>query len=88
MLTPSCLLLVFAPVLAAQSGGIVEGTVVDSVASKGIPGVTVGLTTAGSKSVVRSAVTDAAGAFSIAGLPPGDYTASFAKPGFRGALPG
>jgi Carboxypeptidase regulatory-like domain len=88
MLTPSCLLLVLAPVLAAQSGGIVGGTVVDSVAGKGIPGVTVDPATAGSKSVVRSAITDTAGAFSIAELPPGDYTASFSKPGFRGALPG
>jgi hypothetical protein len=82
MLTPYGLLLVFAPILAAQSGGIVEGTVVDSVASKGIPGVTVDLTAAGSKSAARSVITDAAGAFRIAGLPPGDYTALFNKPGF------
>src|ERR1035437_9240306 len=86
MLTPYGLLLVFAPILAAQSGGIVEGTVVDSVAGKGIAGITVDLSAAGSKSVARSAITDAGGAFRMAGLPPGDYTASFTKPGFATAL--
>jgi hypothetical protein len=82
MLKRSGLLLVLASILAAQSGGIVEGIVVDSVANQGIPGVTVDLSASVSKSTARSAITEAAGAFRIAGLPPGDYTASFAKPGF------
>jgi Carboxypeptidase regulatory-like domain len=82
MLARFGLFLILAPILAAQSGGIVEGTVVDSVANQGISGVTVDLTAAGSKSAMRSAITDAGGTFRIAGLPPGDYTASFAKPGF------
>ena len=88
MLTRFGLWLVLACLLAAQSGGIVEGTVVDSVANQGIPGVTVDLTAAGSKAVARSAITDAAGAFRIAGLPPGDYTAGFSKSGYSGTLTG
>ena len=76
------LLLALAPILVAQGGGAVEGTVVENVGNRGIPGVTVGLSAAGSQSVARSAITDDAGAFRIAGLPPGDYAVSFAKPGF------
>jgi protocatechuate 3,4-dioxygenase beta subunit len=86
MLSRFALWLVLAPALAAQGGGTVEGTVVDSVANRGIPGVTVDLTADGSKAVARSAITDAAGAFRISGLAPGDYAASFAKPGFSEAF--
>jgi protocatechuate 3,4-dioxygenase beta subunit len=82
------LALVFASLLSAQSGGTVEGTVVDSKARRGIPGVTVEATPAKSKTVTGTAVTDAAGAFRIEGLAPGDYTVWFSKPGFMPAMMG
>jgi protocatechuate 3,4-dioxygenase beta subunit len=78
------LLLGFVPLVSAQTGGTVEGTVVDGATQRGIPGVTVDVTPAKSKGVAASAVTDAAGAFRIEGLAAGDYTASFSKSGYTG----
>ena len=80
------LALIVVPLLPAQTGGSVEGRVVDSVAHRGIPGVAVELTPADANTARRGTITDAAGGFRIEGLPPGDYTASYKKDGFSSGV--
>jgi hypothetical protein len=72
--------LLFAPLLAAQSGISVEGTVVNRVSHQGIPGVSVTLDR-GTAGLAYRAVTDATGAFRIPDVDPGDYLPVFEKRG-------
>jgi protocatechuate 3,4-dioxygenase beta subunit len=76
-----------APALWAQSIGVVEGAVVNSVTRAGIGGVTVEVTRADGP-WRTSATTDAAGRFRISGLAPGKYRAEFAHPEFTDPQPG
>jgi hypothetical protein len=69
--------------LQAQTGlvhGSVSGTVTDTTGSV-IAGANVALSTP-DKMIVRAAITDAEGAFAIAGLPSGSYRIEIAAPGF------
>ena len=64
---------------AAQPTGTVEGTVVD-ITGNALPGVVVTVTGAG---VRQEHVTGRNGAYTAAGLPPGDYVVTAALPGFE-----
>lgn len=84
---PAILLLIAALAVSAQDAktSIVEGSVVNSVTGAGIEGATIQLlpTHFGKDTNQYRAVTDANGAFRIAGVKPGDYTQPFAqKTGF------
>ncbi len=78
--------ILLAPALWAQSTGVVEGTVVNTVTHAGIDGVTVEVTRADGQ-WRTSTSTDAAGRFRIAGLAPGKYKADFAHPEFTDLQP-
>ena len=60
----------------------VTGTVTDAT-GLALPGVTVEARSAEAGGRTGGAVTDGAGAFAIAGLPPGSYDVTFTLPGFR-----
>jgi hypothetical protein len=64
----------------AQSGGIVEGSVINSVTGAGIGGASIVL--AGNKSGRYEATSDAAGHFKIAGVAAGSYRPDVKKDGF------
>jgi len=69
--------------LPAQNSGAVDGRVTDSVTRLGIGGVKVEVTAAeGLGQTVCTATTDPGGAFHVANLAPGKYTASFQREGF------
>jgi hypothetical protein len=69
--------------LPAQISGAVDGRVVDSVNHLGIGGVQVEVTASeGNGEVVCSATTDSGGAFHVANLASGKYTARFQRNGF------
>jgi Carboxypeptidase regulatory-like domain len=68
--------------LAAQDTGSVEGRLINSVIRTGIPGAMVTITAAGGTRYAYNATTDRTGAFRVAGIPPGNYTASFRAEGF------
>jgi hypothetical protein len=64
--------------LAQQNSGTLKGRVRDSSGAV-IPGVAVSVTAG---SIQRTATTDQAGAYRMAGLPPGTYTVRVTAPGF------
>ncbi len=71
-----------APASAQQSGsGTLTGTVIDSTGGA-MPGV-LATATAAATGAVRTNVSDAAGLFRIAGLPPGEYTLKVELSGFK-----
>ena len=70
-----------ANVVRAQEPAI-AGTVTDET-GLALPGVTVEARGAAPDGPAAAAVTDGAGAFAIAGLPPGLYDVTFSLPGFR-----
>src|SRR5271157_2961820 len=72
--------LLCAPLLFAQSGVTVEGTVLNRVTHQGISGVSVTLDR-GTAGLAYRAVTDSSGAFRIAGVDPGDYLPVYEKRG-------
>jgi len=76
-------LLVF-PLLSAQTGVAVEGTVVNRVTRQGIPGVSVTLDR-GTAGLAYRAVTDSSGAFRFRDVDPGDYRPVFEKHGLSTA---
>lgn len=79
------LLFLAVPLLLAQNGAVVEGTVANKVTHAGLPGVTIRIAAAANpdKELYR-AQSDASGAFRIDGVPDGDYVAQFdAPPGFN-----
>jgi hypothetical protein len=80
----AALLLFGLAALAQDNSRILEGTVVNSVTGVGIDGATVTLLKPKNKDLeaTYSAVTDAAGSFSIAGVEPGIYISVAQKPGF------
>ena len=74
-------LLVALPLLVAQSAVLIEGTASNKVTHAGIPGVILKLESLSKR--VYTCTSDAGGAFHIAGVPDGDYTATVeAPPGF------
>jgi hypothetical protein len=80
-----CLLLAALPILAAaQTGGAVDGSVVDSATRAAIAGVKVDLQQIGvSHNSGYNATTDASGVFHIEGLPSdGDFRVSLFKEGY------
>jgi len=66
---------------SAQSNGIVEGTVADRSGAR-LPGVTVELLGAVSTRTIATTVTDAAGAYRLEGIRPGDCQIRFTLSGF------
>jgi hypothetical protein len=70
----------FAPLLFAQTGVTVEGTVVNRVTHQGVSGVSVTLDR-GTAGLAYRAVTDSSGAFRILNVDPGDYLPTFEKRG-------
>jgi protocatechuate 3,4-dioxygenase beta subunit len=69
--------------LPAQISGAVDGRVTDSVTHLGIGGVKVeAMAAEGNGQTVYSATTDPGGAFHVANLGPGKYTARFQRDGF------
>jgi hypothetical protein len=72
--------LLFVPLLHAQTGVTVEGTVVNRVTRQGISGVTVTLDR-GAAGLAYRGVTDSSGAFRILEVDPGDYLPVFEKRG-------
>jgi hypothetical protein len=76
-----------APLLCAQSPGIIEGRVTNSVTGEGVAGVEVRFSDR--HSYVHDTVTDSTGSYRITGLDDGDYHGTFTKDGFaddRGTL--
>jgi hypothetical protein len=70
--------------LAAQeAGGALAGTVVSAADAMPLPDVTIRVTPAGSRGPTRRVVSDDAGAFAIAALPPGAYTIRATHTGFQ-----
>ncbi len=69
-----------APALLAQTGGTVEGIVVDSATGAGISGVTVYFGT--DQGAHYETTTDDSGAFHIAGMQPGEYGSHYEKVGY------
>ena len=65
----------------AQALGTVAGAVKD-ISGAVLPGVTVEAASAALIEKVRTVVTDGAGQYRIANLPPGNYTITFTLPGF------
>jgi hypothetical protein len=84
------LLVLMTPVIIAQNGAV-EGIVTNSATQAGIPGVVVTLTasTGARDSQVGTyrTTSDASGAFRIADVQEGRYSASFQKTGFVGLAP-
>jgi hypothetical protein len=78
--TISVLCGLFAAALLAQSGGTVDGIVVDSATGAGISGVTVYFGT--DQGAHYETVTDESGAFHLAGMQPGEYGSHYAKAGY------
>lgn len=71
------------PAILLGQGGVVEGTVTNSVTHAGIEGVEVTMqSTAARNDQSYTATTDASGGFRIEGVPDGDFRAGFGKPGF------
>ena len=73
------------PLLAAQDAAVVEGTAFNRLTHAGLAGVTVHLAAPPQSSdTLYSATTDAAGAFRIEGVKPGEYVTRFEAPrGFQ-----
>src|SRR5271154_3037933 len=69
-----------APLLCAQSSGVIEGRVTNSVTGEGVGGVSVRFLDR--KSYVYGAVTDSNGSYRLTGLADGDYRGEFDKDGF------
>jgi hypothetical protein len=80
MLRAIALLLLVAPLLPAQTGVTVDGTVTNRVTGAGIAGVSVTLFTR--QAVRYQTTTDDSGAFRIPGMSPGSYQALYEKTGF------
>src|SRR6516164_4296104 len=81
----ACLFAVFLAIILciqvlAQSTGSLRGQVSDP-SGAGIPGATVTLT--GPANTVKVSTTDATGAYTIVGLPGGQFTVRVAAPGFN-----
>jgi hypothetical protein len=72
--------ILLAAALPAQDGATVEGAVANSLTGAGVAGVTVRLWT--QKGTHYETTTDAAGAYRITGMSPGDYDSLFEKTGF------
>ncbi|HEY4364113.1 MAG TPA: carboxypeptidase-like regulatory domain-containing protein [Bryobacteraceae bacterium] len=66
--------------LYAQSNGVIEGRVTNSVTGEAVPGVKVRFLDR--KSYVHYATTDASGSYRLTDLDDGDYTAEFTKESF------
>jgi hypothetical protein len=64
---------VLVPVLFAQTTGIVEGTVVDSITKQPIPGVSVTLRNSSKPELAYQATSDGKGVFRITGMQEGAY---------------
>ena len=82
-LRTALLLAVIAPAIAAAQDAALFGTATDTTGLV-LPGVTVAVRTAAGDPV-GTAVTDSAGAYTIA-LPPGSYEVTFSLPGFSDAV--
>lgn len=84
------LLVLMTPVVIAQNGAV-EGIVTNSATHAGIPGVVVTLTASAgardSRASTYRTTSDASGAFRIADVQEGRYSASFQKTGFVGLAP-
>lgn len=76
------LLLWIAPLLCAQDGATVEGTITNRVTQAPLGGVAVTLSMLGQPRNQYSATTDASGAYRIANVRPGPYQTQFEKSGF------
>jgi hypothetical protein len=77
----AALLWIAAPLLFAQSGGVIEGTASNKVTHAGVGGVAIKLAAASAPGKqLHVAKSDAAGAFRIEGVTEGDYVASFDAP--------
>ena len=83
-LTMALLLAAVAPAIAAGQDAALSGTVTDTTGLV-LPGVTVEARSAAGEPV-RTAVTDGAGVFTIAPLPPGAYDVTFNLTGFSPAV--
>src|SRR5271157_2407102 len=85
LLSSSVLLLLWVPMLLAQSAGTgaLEGTVTDPSGAV-IPNVTVTLTSADTNQA-RTVTTSAGGSYKFGLLPPGAYRVRFAANGFKTA---
>jgi hypothetical protein len=78
--SPLIAALFVAHTLAGQTGGAVEGAVLNSVTGAGIAGVTVRLFT--QQGAHYETTTDESGAYGVTGMSPGDYDSRFEKTGF------
>lgn len=65
----------------SETAGEIAGTVLDGWENRPLPGVTVTV-----RGTTLAVATDAQGRFLIRGVPPGDHTVRFAKPGFAGGV--
>jgi hypothetical protein len=74
--------LTFAALIAGQTTGSVEGTVVDRVTGVEIPGASVTFYIR-TQAVFAEATSDASGDFRIFGMKPGSYEVRFEKEGYR-----
>jgi len=79
------LLAVTAPGIAAAQDAVMSGTVTDTTGLV-LPGVTVEARSG--TGAIRTAVTDDAGTYTVAALPPGTYEVTFSLPGFSSAMRG
>src|SRR5207342_2763 len=73
--------LLFAPLLAAQNGGTVEGVVVSTVTGMGIPGV--GVTVFTRQSLRYETRTSDSGAFRVTNIADGTYEVRLEKDGYN-----
>jgi len=64
----------------APNSGSLRGTLVDSVARKGVPGVGATVRTVNPQRIVARAITDSSGRFAFDSLTAGDYVLYFAAP--------
>lgn len=81
-----CFLLVFLALLGLAAPGLAQSTIAGLVTDESgsvLPGVTVEASSPALIERVRSVVTDGAGRYSIVDLRPGEYSLSFALPGFN-----